>query len=104
MESPEKVKHFDLWIRLSTKEKGKPIYLLVKLHEYFHSKDGKLTQLIQILEDGRIRFVKGVERKGLELSGEVALDFGMEYLFAADRGDLLGRDFHSKGQRVWYFS
>ncbi|MCX8060214.1 MAG: transposase, partial [Aquificaceae bacterium] len=40
LESPKKAKHFDYWIRLSTKEKGKPIYLPVKLHEYFHSKDG----------------------------------------------------------------
>ncbi|MCS7352321.1 MAG: RNA-guided endonuclease TnpB family protein, partial [Anaerolineae bacterium] len=96
LESPKKAKHFDYWIRLSTKEKGKPIYLPVKLHEYFHSKNGKLTGLIQISEDGKIRLVKEVAVKSLELSGEVALDFGMECLFATDRGDLLGREFYSK--------
>ncbi|MCX7989254.1 MAG: RNA-guided endonuclease TnpB family protein, partial [Aquificaceae bacterium] len=96
LESPKKAKHFDYWIRLSTKEKGKPIYLPVKLHEYFHSKDGELSGLIQISEDGRIRLVKEVAVKILELSGELALDFGMECLFATDRGDLLGREFYSK--------
>ncbi|MDW8434522.1 MAG: hypothetical protein RMK35_06930, partial [Aquificaceae bacterium] len=99
LESPKRAKHFDLWIRLSTKEKGKPTYLPVRLHDYFHSRNGKLTGLIQVSEDGRIRLVKEVERKeverkSLELSGEVALDFGMDYLFATDRGDLLGRSFY----------
>ncbi|MCS6958060.1 MAG: hypothetical protein RMK75_06355, partial [Aquificaceae bacterium] len=96
LESPKKAKHFDYWIRLSTKEKGKPIHLPVKLAQYFHSKDGGLTGLIQISEGCKIRLVKEVERKSLGLSGEVALDFGMECLFATDRGDLLGRDFYSK--------
>ncbi|MCX8076398.1 MAG: RNA-guided endonuclease TnpB family protein, partial [Aquificaceae bacterium] len=96
LESPKKARHFEYWIRLSAKEKGKPIHLPVKLHEYFHSKDGELTKLIQISEDCKIRLVKEVEAKSLELSGKVALDFGMECLFTTDRGDLLGRDFYLK--------
>ncbi|MCS7106408.1 MAG: transposase, partial [Candidatus Aenigmarchaeota archaeon] len=96
IESPKKAKYFDFWIRLSNKEKRKPIYLPVKLHNYFYSRDGKLTQLIQIAEDGKIRLIKEVEKKNLELLGEIALDFGMECLFATDRGDLLGRGFYSK--------
>ncbi|MDW8433463.1 MAG: transposase [Aquificaceae bacterium] len=96
LESPEKAKHFDYWIRLCTKEKGKPIYLPVKLHGYFHSKDGELSGLIQISEDGRIKLVKEVAVKSLELSGEVALDFGMKCLLATDIGHLLGRGFYSK--------
>ncbi|MCX7911181.1 MAG: RNA-guided endonuclease TnpB family protein [Endomicrobia bacterium] len=96
LEIPKETKHFDYWIKLSTKQKRKPIYLPVKLHEYFYKRKGKNTKLIQILEDGRIKLVKEIEPRKIELSGEIALDFGIEYLFATDRGDLFGRNFYTK--------
>ncbi|MEM4596584.1 MAG: transposase [Desulfurococcaceae archaeon] len=96
LERPKKAKGFDLWIRLSTHEKRKPIYLPVKLHEYFEERGGKLTGMVQIAEDGKLRLVKEVERKEIAFSGEVALDFGMECFLVSDRGDLFGRKFYSK--------
>ena len=96
LERPKKAKAFDLWIRLSTHEKRKPIYLPVKLHEYFEERGGKLTSMVQIAEDGKLRLVKEVERKEIAFSGEVALDFGMECFLVSDRGDLFGRKFYSK--------
>ncbi len=96
LERPKKAKVFDLWIRLSTHEKRKPIYLPVKLHEYFEERGGKLTNMVQITEDGKLRLVKEIERKEIAFSGEIALDFGMECFLVSDRGDLFGRKFYSK--------
>ncbi len=96
LERPKKAKGFDLWIRLSTHEKRKPIYLPVKLHEYFEERGGKLTNMVQITENGKLRLVKDIERKEIAFSGEVALDFGMECFLVSDRGDLFGRKFYSK--------
>ncbi len=96
LERPKKAKVFDLWIRLSTHEKRKPIYLPVKLHEYFEERGGKLTSMVQIAEDGKLRLVKEIEREEIAFSGEVALDFGMECFLVSDRGDLFGRKFYSK--------
>ncbi|MEN9250467.1 MAG: RNA-guided endonuclease TnpB family protein [Gloeomargarita sp. GXS_bins_116] len=96
LEEPKKAKAFDRWISLSTHEKRKPIYLPVKLHGYFEKKDGKLTSIVQIAEDGTLRLVKKIEKKEITLSGEVALDFGMECFLVSDRGDLFGRGFYSK--------
>ncbi len=96
LERPKRAKGFDLWIRLSTHEKRKPIYLPVKLHEYFEERGGKLTSMVQIAEDGKLRLVKEIERKEIAFSGEVALDFGMECFLVSDRGDLFGRKFYSK--------
>ena len=96
LEKPKKAKAFDLWIRLSTHERRKPIYLPVGLHEYFKERGGKLTSMVQISEDGTLRLVKEIERKDIVLSGDIALDFGMECLFVSDRGDLFGRGFYVK--------
>ncbi|MEM4959691.1 MAG: transposase [Nanopusillaceae archaeon] len=96
LEKPKKAKAFDLWIRLSTYEKRKSIYLPIKLHEYFEKRGGKLTNMVQISEDGTLRLVKEIERKNIVLSGEVALDFGIECFLVSDRGDLFGRNFYIK--------
>ncbi len=92
LERPKKAKGFDLWVRLSTHEKDLP----VRFHEYFEERGGKLTSMVQITEDGKLRLVKEVERKNIALSGDVALDFGMECLLVSDRGDLFGREFYDK--------
>jgi len=68
LEKPKKAKAFDLWIRLSTHERRKPIYLPVGLHEYFKERGGKLTSMVQISEDGTLRLVKEIERKDIVLS------------------------------------
>ena len=78
IEEPKKSKHFDRWIRLSTLDKGKPIYLPVKLHNYFEKRRGKATQLLQIGEDGTLRIVKEIEPKQLAGEEVIALDFGLK--------------------------
>ena len=96
IEEPEKATHFDRWIRLSTLEKGRPIYLPVKFSGYFEERGGRLTNLIQISEEGAVRIVKEIEKKEIVTDTVIALDFGLENFLTTDRGDLLGRDFYRK--------
>ncbi len=96
IEEPKKAKHFDRWIRLSTFEKGKPIYLPVKLHGYFEKRGGKATQLIQIGEDGTLRIVKEIEPKRIEGEEIIALDFGLRNFLTSSKGDLFGRKLYEK--------
>ncbi len=77
------------------------IYLPVKPHEYFERKKGNLTNMVQISEDSKLRIVKKVEKRDIALSGEIALDFGMECLLVSDRGDLFGREFYD-GVREYF--
>lgn len=38
---------FDYWVKLSTLERGNPIYLPLKSNEYFESKEGKLAKFVR---------------------------------------------------------
>ncbi|QWK20503.1 MAG: transposase [Hydrogenobacter thermophilus] len=90
---------FDYWIRVSTLEKGNPVYVPVSLHEYFEKREGSLTQVVQITEEGegiKVRLVKDVFQREYEGKGAIALDFGMNILFATDGGDLMGREFYRR--------
>ncbi|WP_340695953.1 transposase [Hydrogenobacter thermophilus] len=96
IEEPEKATHFDRWIRLSTLEKGKPIYLPVKFHDYFEKRRGKITNLVQIEEDGTLRIVKEIEPKRIEGEEIIALDFGLRNFLSSSKGDLFGRKLYEK--------
>ncbi|MEM4620753.1 MAG: hypothetical protein QXO48_04855 [Desulfurococcaceae archaeon] len=52
--------------------------------KYFEERCGKLTSMVQIAENGKLRFVKDIERKEIAFSGEVALDFSMECFLVSD--------------------
>jgi putative transposase len=102
IESSSKAKNFSIWLRVSTLEEGKPVYVPVSLHEYFVERGGALTTMVQIIEDGegiKIRLVKDVPQKEYRGAGVVALDFGLNFLFASDKGALLGRTFYGKVKR-----
>uniref|UniRef100_UPI0030F7124E RNA-guided endonuclease InsQ/TnpB family protein n=1 Tax=Hydrogenobacter thermophilus TaxID=940 RepID=UPI0030F7124E len=88
--------HFDRWIRLSTLEKGKPIYLPVKFHDYFEKRGRKTTNLVQIGEDGTLRIVKEVEPKKIEGNEVIALDFGLRNFLTSSKGDMFGRRLYEK--------
>ncbi|MGC8929923.1 MAG: hypothetical protein ACP5OZ_05375, partial [Candidatus Woesearchaeota archaeon] len=99
IEKPTKTKAYDLWIRISTLEKGKPVWIPVNLHDYFHQRVGKSTQIVQLKEEKgelKVRFVKEIYQREIKRQGIVALDFGMDILFATDKGDLFGRSFYQK--------
>jgi putative transposase len=94
---------FDLWVRLSTLERGQPIEIPLRAHDYFRGRPGTRKQTIQVNEhDGRLFF--GVvtdmsdaceEQKARyqPRCEEIGLDYGLRTLFATDQGDLLGQGF-----------
>ncbi|RUM49796.1 MAG: transposase [Hydrogenothermus sp.] len=94
-----KAKEFDYWIKLSTLEKGKPIYLPVYKNSYFESKEGKHLNFLQINEkenDIEVVFLKDLPKKTnyTPQKEKISIDIGLKALFAVNTGDLYGRQFH----------
>ncbi len=91
-------KNFDYWIKLSTLNKGKPVYLPLESNPYFESIKGRLKNFCQITIDKSniigITLLKDVEKKEYKPKIEkIALDLGLSNLFATNLGDLFGRRF-----------
>jgi len=97
-----KAKEFDYWIRFSTLTKNKPVYIPLKSNSYFEEIPGKIKKFCQINIDGdgniTIRLIKEREKSSDYVceTPEIALDLGLNNLFATDRGDLFGREFKEK--------
>ncbi|MFU8842053.1 MAG: zinc ribbon domain-containing protein [Nitriliruptoraceae bacterium] len=100
---------FDLWLRLSTMERGRPIEVPLRAHDYFRGRQGRRKKTVQVNErDGRLLFgivtdihaACEAQREAYRpRCEELALDYGLRTLFATDRGDLLGRGFLRKLER-----
>jgi putative transposase len=94
-----KAKTCDFWIRLSTLEKGTPIYVPIATNEYFESILGERRNFCQVnlTEDNQVSFsfIKEVPRRDtyMQITDKIALDLGFSTLLASDRGDLFGRGF-----------
>ena len=92
-------KHFDYWIKLSTLEKGNPVYLPLLTNKYFESKKGQRKKFCQINinKDSNITvcLIKDVEpqKDYIPKTPKIAIDFGLRNLFTTNYGDLYGRDF-----------
>lgn len=93
---------FPYWIRLSTLQKGKPIWIPVQSYPYFEARTSGKAKTIQanMDRDGVIRFgilsdvsdeIKKSRAKYHPLCEEMSLDLGLKTLFATDQGALLGR-------------
>jgi putative transposase len=95
----QKGSHFDYWIKLSTLEKGNPIYLPLLTNEYFESKKGERKNFCQINIDreGKITvcLIKNVEEKKdyIPRTPQIAFDIGIRNLISTNNGDIYGRDF-----------
>ncbi|WP_029523614.1 RNA-guided endonuclease TnpB family protein [Persephonella sp. KM09-Lau-8] len=94
-----KAKEFDYWIKLSTLEKGKPIYLPVYKNSYFENKEGKQLNFVQINEkeeNVEIVFLKDLpkETNYIPQTEKISIDIGLKALFAVNTGDLFGRQFY----------
>lgn len=98
----EGAKTFPLWARLSTLEKGYPIWVPLKTYEHCEKRQGNRALSLQVNEtrDGELVFgvmtdlskTLGESRQTYQHRTEVlALDLGLTTLFATDQGDLLGR-------------
>ena len=98
----KRAKHFDYWIRFSTLEKNKPIYLPLKSNSYFEEIKGDIKKFCQINidRDGNIKInlikKKEKDRNYTPQTSKIALDLGLNNLFATDKGDLFGREFKKK--------
>ncbi len=94
-----KAKEFDYWIKLSTLEKGKPIYLPVYKNTYFEEKEGKQLNFVQINEkedDIEIVFLKDLpkETNYIPQTEKISIDIGLKALFTVNTGHLFGRQFY----------
>jgi putative transposase len=90
---------FDLWLRLSTMERGQRIEIPLRGHDYFAARQGVRKKTVQVNErEGRLFF--GIVTDIAEVCAEqkeayrprceeIALDYGLRTLLATDQGDLL---------------
>lgn len=89
---------FDYWVTLSTLEKGKTLKLPLISNKYFDKKVGILKKFAQINLNSdneiTITFLKDIEKSETKLkTPKIALDLGLNNLFATNYGDLFGRGF-----------
>jgi len=88
---------FDYWIKLSTLEKGKPIYLPTNSYEYLNSKQGKFKNIVQVIvKNNKIEFglVKEFEvenSKNQEFEKILGLDLGICNLISTSTGNHYGK-------------
>jgi putative transposase len=90
-------KSFDYWLKISTLEKGNPVYIPLKANTYAEKLEGEFLNYCQVVEDdGNIvfRIIKQLKkREYIPATDEIAIDLGLSPLFATDKGDLFGRSF-----------
>jgi putative transposase len=91
-------KSFNYWIKIAILEKGKPIYIPLKANTYAEKLKGEFLNYCQVVEDdnGNIEFkiIKQLKKKEyIPLTDEIAIDSGLNPLFATDKGDLFDRSF-----------
>ncbi|HET8746643.1 MAG TPA: transposase [Ramlibacter sp.] len=98
----------DLWVNLSTLDKGRKIAVPLLTYAYHDRRPGRVTNGIQINErDGRLTFgvvtdmgeVCAKSRAGYDGHGVIALDFGLSTLFATSQGQLLGQGWLTRLKR-----
>jgi len=118
VERDRKKSSFDYWIKLSTLEKGQKIYLPIKTNPYFEGIKGDINDFIQINFQQDIDNINGniplSTQKGINYDeykidicliknvkkekyqpkiDKLALDLGLNNLFATNLGELYGRNF-----------
>jgi putative transposase len=91
-------KSFDYWLKVSTLEKGKPVYIPLEANTYAEKVDREFLNYCQVVEsdNGDIEFkiIKELKKKEyIPAIDEIAIDLGLRPLFATDKGDLFGGNF-----------
>ena len=108
----EKAINFDYWVKLSTVEKGNPIYLPIQSNNYYESKKGDRNNFIQInkKEDKiDVCFIKSVSENQTQyydiLHSKISFDIGLVCLITVSYMEngikktvQYGRKFYSKLQ------
>jgi transposase, IS605 OrfB family, central region len=93
-----KAVEFDYWLKIATLEKGKPIYIPLKANTYAEELEGEFLNYCQVVKDDNgdieFRIIKQLKKKEyIPATDEIAIDLGLNPLFATDKGDLFGRNF-----------
>ena len=89
----DRAKSFDYWLKISTLEKGKPVYIPLAANTYAEKLEGEFLNYCQVVEDddGNIEFriIKQLKKKEyIPATDEIAIDLGLNPLFATNKGDL----------------
>ncbi len=96
--TPEQAKHFDHWVRLSTLEKRKPVYVPIKHNDYCENIPGTVKKFLQVnVSEAEVSFsfVKDVpaNKDYLPETPKLSLDLSFATLFASVKGDLFAERF-----------
>lgn len=106
LEASKNATHFDYFLKLSTLQKGKPIYLPLKRNPYLDDclKKGERLPFVQVqLTDKTctISAIVGYDRAPLRPSTEsIGLDFGMVAMFTTSDGERHGLSSFTK-LKIW---
>ena len=106
LEVSKKASHFDYFLKLSTLQKGKPIYLPLKRNPYLDEclKKGERLPFVQVrLTDKTctISAIVGYDKAPLRSSTEsIGLDFGMVAMFTTSDGERHGLSSFTK-LKIW---
>ena len=106
LEVSKNASHFDYFLKLSTLQKGKPIYLPLKRNPYLDDclKNGERLPFVQVrLTDKTctISAIVGYDKAPLRSSTEsIGLDFGMVAMFATSDGERHGLSSFTK-LKIW---
>lgn len=91
--------YFDYWIKLSTTNKGKPIYLPLKSNDYFEKIDGKLANFVQINASRNnklsLSLIKDLPKSAsyAPIIDKIGIDVGLSCLIATSKGDTFGKGY-----------
>ncbi|MGB9873754.1 MAG: hypothetical protein ACPLRS_02155 [Hydrogenobacter sp.] len=95
VEENQKSKSYDKWLKISTLGKGKPVLIPLKNNAYAEGVEGEFLNFYQVqVENGKllVRLIKEIRKREYRpVVPEIAIDLGLNPLFATDRGDLIGR-------------
>ena len=95
---------FPYWAKISTIEKGKPIYIPLRDYPYFREREGTIVNMIQVNEtNGSLSFSLVKEHTQEDYTPEtdsIALDFGLDVVFTSDKGDLFGQSLYPELQKL----
>ena len=106
LEVSKNAHHVDFWLKLSTLDKGKPVYLPLKNNPYYMEllKTGERVPFVQVgLRDGKLTVspILAHEKAPLRTDGgELGLDFGMVTMFTTSTGERHGITTFNK-LKIW---
>ena len=106
LEVSKNANHVNFWLKLSTLDKGKPVYIPLKNNPYYMEllKTGERVPFVQVgLKDGKLTVspILAHEKAPLRTDGsELGLDFGMVTMFTTSSGERHGITTFNK-LKIW---